>query len=314
MQQFFINVLVTRWHYVFLALVEIALFIVYYYIISPSNFGSFSITLRYYLSALGTLLAVVVSFNTLVIQNQLKNMPTDIKSMENQLNKIQSFLDPVFNKSKSDSDLREETTDFDGKKQKANESDIDGYPSLYYSNAIKSMIIFVKDRAMSYMNDNESSTEQEKFTKICKSIFEECNSKLSTYNKTKSVYNLLTISTTEYIQKMRFSGYSSKNNKEFYQIFQKLHLLKSICYRIYIRNMLTDLSYELLASTIPIITFIGLISSISNYENYNIFLIRVLFATSISVAAIPFLLLFIRILPILHLVKEASTIPFARKK
>ena len=61
---FFSTILVTRKKYLLLLIVEVLYFIVSYYIVSPSNFGSFSDTLRYYISALGTLLAVVVSFNT----------------------------------------------------------------------------------------------------------------------------------------------------------------------------------------------------------------------------------------------------------
>lgn len=293
------------------------LFIVYYYIVSPSNFNSFSTTLRYYISALGTLLEVVVSFNTMAIQNQLKNMPTGIKSMNTQLDNIQNLLEPIFKKRKREVGNEAAMENSTNKKDDKDRNNAFEDASLYYSSAMKSITILVKDKAKSYLNRDESSKEGEKedeFKCICANVFEECASKLSSYNKTKSVYNLLTISTTKYIQKMRFNGYAdNENTKEFYQTFQKLHLLKSICYKIYIRNMLTDLSYELLASAIPIITFIGLVSSISNYGDYNTFMIRVLFATSISVAAIPFLLLFIRVIPVLHLIKEASTIPFARK-
>ncbi len=317
MRQFFLNILVTKWHYALLAIIEIMLFIVYYYIISPTNFNSFSTTLRYYISALGTLLAVVVSFNTMAIQNQLKNMPTGIKSMNTQLDNIRNLLDPIFEKRKSEVENEGAMENSNYKKDNRNKNNPLEDASLYYSNAMKSIMIVIKDKAKSYLNRDRLSKEgegEDEFRYICTNVFEECDSKLSTYNKTKSVYNLLTISTTKYIQKMRFNGYAeNENTKEFYQSFRKLHLLKSICYKIYIRNMLTDLSYELLASAIPIITFIGLVSSISNYGDYNTFMIRVLFATSISVAAIPFLLLFIRVIPILHLIKEASTIPFARK-
>jgi hypothetical protein len=48
---------------------------------------------------------------------------------------------------------------------------------------------------------------------------------------------------------------------------------------------LTNLSYELLVSSIHIITFIGAIASISDYN--NIFLLRVLFTISISIAIMP---------------------------
>ena len=77
--------------------------------------------------------------------------------------------------------------------------------------------------------------------------------------------------------------------------------------------MLTGLTFDMLALAVPIITLIGLIASISDYKQYNSFMLRTVFAMSLSIAAIPFLLLFIRIIPILYLVKDASTIPFIRK-
>jgi hypothetical protein len=311
MKEFFINILVTKKHYILLTLLEIILFIVYYYVLSPSNFGSFSTTLRYYLSALGTLLAVVVSFNTLALQNQLKNMPSDINAMDSQLENVQNIIEPVLNKRRRDNE-----------KDKEYKSNTFENASIYFSDAIESMMIVVRDKAKSHLQDNEfpkeggrgGQGEGEEFKNICKNIHQECSSRLSTYGKTNSVYSLLILSTTKYIQKMRFNNNANNEKaKEFYETFQKLQLLKSIIYGIYMRNTLANLSYEMLASAIPIITFIGIISSISNYESYDVFTIRVLFALSISAAAIPFLLLFIRIIPLLHLIKEASTIPFARK-
>lgn len=68
----FFNTLATNKRYILIVIIEVALFFLYYYIVSPSNFSSFSDTLRYFISALGTLLAVVVSFNTLALQNQFK--------------------------------------------------------------------------------------------------------------------------------------------------------------------------------------------------------------------------------------------------
>ncbi|MDP9015950.1 MAG: hypothetical protein M3M87_04235 [Thermoproteota archaeon] len=312
MKEFFLNILITKKHYILLALLVIMLFIVYYHVLSPSNFGSFSITLRYYLSALGTLLAVVVSFNTLALQNQLKNMPSNMNAMNSQLEHVQSIIEPVLNKRQKDNE-----------KDKEYKSDTFENASIYFSDAIESMMIVVRDKAKSYLQDDESPKEgsggggkgeEEEFKNICKNIHQECSSRLSAYGKTNSVYSLLILSTTKYIQKMRFNN--SANNekaKDFYETFLKLQLLKSIIYGIYMRNTLANLSYEMLASAIPIITFIGIVASISNYESYDEFTLRVFFAISISSAAIPFLLLFIRIIPLLHLIKEASTIPFARK-
>ena len=115
---------------------------------------------------------------------------------------------------------------------------------------------------------------------------------------------------------MRFSSgtYANEKTLKLYETIKHLHVLRSICHRIYIRDTVATLSYELLVSTIPIIAFIAAVSSISNYEQYNILLLRILFAISLSTAALPFILLLVRNLPILHLVKSSSTIPFARKK
>lgn len=59
----FFNTLATNKRYILIVIIEITLFFLYYYIVSPSNFSSFSDTLRYFISALGTLLAVVVPSN-----------------------------------------------------------------------------------------------------------------------------------------------------------------------------------------------------------------------------------------------------------
>jgi hypothetical protein len=63
--------------------------------------------------------------------------------------------------------------------------------------------------------------------------------------------------------------------------------------------------------TIPVIIYFAVISAISNYESYDTFLLRILFALSISIATMPFVLLSIRTIPILHIIKGSSSIPFA---
>lgn len=96
------NIFATWKGYLFLLAVEVALFFIYYYILSPSNFSSFSDTLRYFISALGTLLAVVVSFNTLALQNQLKNMTTGMDSLNKQLDNLEDILSPVLHRRRED--------------------------------------------------------------------------------------------------------------------------------------------------------------------------------------------------------------------
>jgi hypothetical protein len=104
------------------------------------------------------------------------------------------------------------------------------------------------------------------------------------------------------------------NSKNFYNLIKNLRVLRNISSKIYLRNLLSNLTYELLVATIPIIAFIGVISSISNYENYNIVLLRIFFSISISIAIMPFIILFIRTIPIVNLIKDLSDIPFSGKK
>lgn len=302
----FFNMLSTNKRYFFIAAIEVTLFFIYYYIVSPSNFSSFSNTLRYFISALGTLLAVVVSFNTLVLQNQLKNMPTNMDNLNKQLDKVEDIVRPVLKMTKEEH--------FRQAYDKILED-----ATLYFTNAIESMIIVAKNHAQEVVNNsnnNNDDKENNEIQKLSNGFIKEAEYRLSLYNKYKSAYNLITISTTYFVEKMRFSSgtYANEKTHKFYETIKHLHVLRSICQRIYIRDTVATLSYDLLISTIPIIAFIAAISSISNYEQYNILLLRILFAISLSTAALPFILLLVRNLPILHLVKSSSTIPFARKK
>lgn len=302
------NILATNKRYILIVILEVILFFVYYYIVSPSNFSSFSDTLRYFISALGTLLAVVVSFNTLALQNQLKNMPTNVSSLNERLDELEDILKPVLNSSRDNIQqayhkLFEKST-------------------LYFTDAMESLIIVAKDHAQniainnindSSMDDRENNDEGELLSLGNK--FVKAEYRLSQYKKYKTAYNLISISTSYFVEKMRFISGTHKDEEaqRFYETIKRLQVLKSICQRIYIRDTLTMISYELLLSTIPIMAFIAAIASISNYEQHNILFIRILFAVSLSASTLPFVLLLVRNLPILHLIKSSSTIPFARK-
>ena len=106
---------------------------------------------------------------------------------------------------------------------------------------------------------------------------------------------------------------NDEERKNFYNLIKNLHILRNISSKMYLRNLLSNLTYELLIASIPIIAFIGVISSISNYENYNIVLLRILFSISISIAIMPFIILFIRTIPIVNLIKDLSDIPFSSR-
>lgn len=305
---FFFTLLVTRKKYILLLIIEILYFGVSYYIVSPSNFGSFSDTLRYYISALGTLLAVVVSFNTVALQNQLKNLPTNIKLLDSQLNRVETMIKPILLQNK-------ENEDWNNNLNNDKRSFFDNV-TRYYSDALKNMVIIVNDSANVIINKKEEGNTIKKFQNVCKDICYECDSRLKKFNKTGSPFDLIKIDTTRFLVRLTLTldPNNDDNSKNFYNLIKNLHVLRNISSKIYLRNLLSNLTYELLVATIPIIAFIGVISSISNYENYNIVLLRIFFSISISIAIMPFIILFIRTIPIVNLIKDLSDIPFSGKK
>ncbi len=305
---FFFTLLVTRKKYILLLIIEILYFSVSYYIVSPSNFGSFSDTLRYYISALGTLLAVVVSFNTVALQNQLKNLPTNIKLLDSQLNRVETMIKPILLQNK-------ENEDWNNNLNNDKRSFFDNV-TRYYSDALKNMVIIVNDSANVIINKKEEGNTIKKFQNVCKDICYECDSQLKKFNKTGSPFDLIKIDTTRFLVRLTLTldPNNDDNSKNFYNLIKNLHVLRNISSKIYLRNLLSNLTYELLVATIPIIAFIGVISSISNYENYNIVLLRIFFSISISIAIMQFIILFIRTIPIVNLIKDLSDIPFSGKK
>lgn len=304
--------LTTGKRYTLVLAMEVLLFLIYYYILSPSNFSSFSDTLRYFISALGTLLAVVVSFNTLALQNQLKNMPTSMDSLNKQLDNLEDILSRVL--------LRRREDD--------NQDNFQTFKNsiIFFTDALESMIIVARDHARSITAASNSTkysdrNEEDYYKKhevldLAKRFVNEAEYKLSLYKKDKTPYSLISISTPYYIQKLKFNYLRDENEElsQFYEIVKRLQALKSICQKIYIRDTLAKISFELLASTIPIIVFITAIASISNYEQYYTLLIRALFAVSLSTATLPFMLLLVRNIPILQLIRSSSTVPFTRTR
>lgn len=325
MNRFFINYFITTKRFILLSIIEVFLFVAYFYIVSSSNFGSFSDTLRYYISALGTLLAVVVSFNTLALQNQMKNLPKDLSQVQDQINNLNDLLKPIQSAKESNSRAsidREETSKNPEKIENIQlknneEEEILSHATENLTDAIRGMIIIVRFLSKQSIENKRKVKEEEYHSNLSSAydcIITECNSRLSLYKKTHHIFSLIAISTTEFIQRLNFIINSDKkdNAKTVYESLKRLHVLKSIGYSMFIRKMLADLSKELLISSIPVITFIGLIASISNYENYSILMLRFLFSISITIASIPFILLFIRTMPILYLIKTSSTIPYSR--
>ena len=305
------RIILGRRGYGFIAALLVVLFTIFFFILTPGNFSSFSNTLRYFISGLATLLAVVVSFNTLALRNQLNNMPTSMEALDRQLDKISNLLQPVIKQ-------REKNEE-----QQSSSSSYKKSATLYYTDAMTSMLQESRRYAESIVKKNyddsrkqELSNQQEKnFKDICTDFLNAIEKRLSLYEKYKSPYYLVTIATTGFVERMRFNEvtYSNEQTKQLFDILKKLHIIRNISVRIFIRNSLTELSIEMLISTIPIITFTAIISSISNYEQYDPLLLRLLFAASSSVVVMPFLQLFVRTMPVLAVIHGSSSIPFTRK-
>lgn len=152
----FFNLLVTKKKYFLLLIIEVLYFAVSYYIVSPSNFNSFSDTLRYYISALGTLLAVVVSFNTVALQNQLKNLPTNIKLLDSQLNRVETMIKPILSLNK-DSVKWNNNPNSKEKSNNNKKSSLFDNVTRYYPDALKNMIILVNESAQNITNKKKES-------------------------------------------------------------------------------------------------------------------------------------------------------------
>ncbi|MDQ3853773.1 MAG: hypothetical protein M3299_13165 [Thermoproteota archaeon] len=306
-----VRIILGRRGYGFIAALLMVLFGIHFYILEPSNFSSFSNTLRYFISGLSTLLAVVVSFNTLALRNQLNNMPNSIEALDRQLNKISNLLQPVIKQGNKDEEQEPSAT-----------ASYKKSVTLYYTDAMKSMLLESKNYAESIIKnyDNrkkELSNEQgNNFRNICIDFINEVERSLSLYEKYKSPYYLVIISTTDFVERMRFNQftYNNERTKELFDISKRLHILRNISVRIYIRNSLTKLSFEMLMSTIPIITFAAIIAAISNYGEYNTLYLRLLFAASSSIVIMPFMQLFVRTMPVLAVIHSSSSIPFTQKQ
>jgi len=288
-----------------MALSMAILFAIHYYILEPTNFSSFSDTLRYFISALATVLAVVVSFNTMALRNQLNNMPINMGRLNSQLDKIANLLQPALGRN----------SDAAGP---SGHDDRGGKPALYYTDALEALMNDTREKTDSLAQNGQKtkSNDDNNDQNVYKKFIGHIDCKLEMYRKHKSAFFLVSISTTAFVQHLRFAPHFNKSNQteDLFETAKRLHVMRNIATRIFIRNSLTKLSLEMLAFTIPIIAFAAIISAISNYGSYNTVFLRVLFAASMSTVLLPFILFFIRTMPVLQLIAGSSSIPFAREK
>ena len=291
----FYSYLTTKKRYIILFFIETLLFLLYYIILDPSNFGSFSQTLQYFISALATLLAIVVTFNTIALQYHLKNMAQNKFQLEKQLDDL-DYITQFKNHS------TDEIKEFGVKKVSID--------SKYFTNALENMIKLSKNITEHVLSNTQSDKLKfdEENINILKKLVSDSKYVLKNYKKNNNSYFLLLIPTTLYIHELKF-------NMKFdvlFNLIQRLHILKNISSEIYIRNTLTNLSLDLLFSVIPILVFTTFMTSISNNGQFEI-IFRILYSLNLAAVVIPFIILFLRLLPLLSLIRGLSTMPFVRK-
>ena len=326
-RDYFLNVFVTKKRYAFIGIIGIILFLIYYNIVTPSNYSSISSTLNSYMAMLGTLLAIVISINTFTLQNKLSDMSMTRKTLENQLDKMHTSLELLSlneinnnNQKQLDQNKNKNNFDHDSKKEQHFTELLKILP--IYSDVLFKAISNINSLVIQINNNKNNNLEiksaklKAEIAKICKDIIEECNYRLNLYQKYKTPYTLIRIDTADYIVELNLIVKEIDNSElmNLYNVLKTLHVVRNIGSNIFLRNSLNNLSIELLAFTIPIIVFIGAIVSISDYNNHNTFFLRILITTSISIAIIPFIILFIKTIPILYLLKDVSTIPFGSSR
>jgi hypothetical protein len=282
-----------RNRYAFVALVCGFLFAIVYIILEPSNFGSFSATLRSFLSPLSTLLSIVVSFNTLALRSELSSMRTRRKDMKEDLDKVKTYLAPA------------------AKMDHNRQPDSNHIPALYYPDALEAMLRATKKQVETVISNIQlSGSEHHLSLQVYKEIINQINSKLETYTRHKNPFFLISIDTDAFVGKMKFASEYDNNKqtereKELFETAMSLNVIRNNGVEIFIRSSLSKLSYEMLIFAIPTIIFIAIISTVS--DSSNTLYLRLLFATGMAAVALPFLLLFVRIMPILQLMTGSSS-------
>ena len=265
------------------------LFLAYYnLIVTPPNFSSLSNTYWYFIPALAMLLSIAAIFNNFILNNEVKAMPSDVQTTIDQTNKITEMLQSIDPKV-IDHARRSATA------------------ALYY------MIKAATDAAKDEYKDRPH------LQPICIDFISSSNYILRLFWHTKSQFSLVMMPTADFINRIMtavtttttsdFKIAKKEEMPKFLEVLLKLHALKYMLAGIYIRRSITAISNEMLISVVPIISLIAALSSLNDFSNIS--MIRILFAVGLTVVFLPFILLVMRVIPMVHLIKSNSSLPFS---
>ena len=261
------------------------LFLAYYIFIAiPSNFGSLSSTFWYFIPALAMLLSIAVIFNNFILNNEMKAMPSDVQTAVDQMNKIAEMLKHIH-------------------PEALDEARMSSTVALYY------MIKAATDAAKA----DEDDKHRRDLRPICIDFIDTSNYILKLFGHTKSQFSLVMIPTTDFVVRT-MAAFNLKMSKDddkkpkFLQALLELHALKYILAGIYIRRSITALSNDMLISVVPIMSFIAALSSFSTFSDIS--MLRILFSVGLAIVFLPFILLVVRVIPMVYLMRSNSSLPF----
>ncbi|MDQ3851210.1 MAG: hypothetical protein M3299_00070 [Thermoproteota archaeon] len=228
-------------------------------------------------------------------------MASELKRLDEELNRIEDLLRPLKPKAGTVS-----TESF-------------SYATRIATEAIYHTVQVASDMAERLIRNNKIVDVDPSLKSICQEFIEESEFRSTLFARTHSIYSLATISTTDFIIRLRFwtiTAVADGNSgavKEFFETLRRLHVLRNIGSTIFIRHNIANLSYEMLLSTIPVIIVTAAVSFAFHYDKYDPTTVRLIYASTFSIATLPFILFAIRTIPIVHLTKSNSGLPFSSK-
>lgn len=370
--QSIISLFATKKVFIIIIIIQILLFISFYYLQLPLDFNSLSRVLDAFIRALSTMLVLVVSFIILIIRNELRDLPSYPEQIEQQLVKLDKLLKRISERMKN-----EQISEIKDDQKKYNEiyddinNDNDKSIVIPLSNIratdvmLKMIELVVKEANIIIENMNnkkiiektednikiKSSIDRihNNINSICKKLVHDCEFVQALYKRNRHLFSLIILDTDKYLRKIRqnryyynfYSNYKrdtlisdtkiiendddkyNKNNQSnkkqqqqllesFYDLIKDFNSTRNLCTKVCIRHHLSYLAFEILIFTIPIIAFSAIMALSKIYlEQYDLHILNLIYALTMSIVILPFEIFLFRSLVVLYLIMSQIARPFS---
>lgn len=263
-------------------------------LLNPMNFGTFSQVMPLFISGLSALLGLVVGFATFSMRNETRSMASHLK----QLDGIEELLGPLQSLSKADA------------------SKVFSNAARYATEATYRLVEYTSNMTRRILSSGIAEQDHH-LGSICKEYLQESDYCLSLFFKTRSIYSLAMMSPMDFIIRVRFKPETAAdaNNavSDFYEAMRRLHVIRNIASTVYMRHNISNLTYEMLFTTIPIIVLTGAVSFAFSYDVANATLARLAYAGAFSMTMIPFIIFAMRTILLVNMTKRNAALPFSRE-